>query len=417
MTGEPRELPAEAGPLAGLRVVEYGDLVTAPYASKVLADLGATVLKIEAPRSGDRSRVVGPFPGDLPDPERSGLFIYLNAKKRGVTLDLGCSTGRAIFARLIADADVLIENVAPPDAARLGLAHEQVRRLNDHLIHLSITPFGHTGPYSAHKGYGLNVAAMSGVVLANGAPERAPLPLPDFLEDFFTGVVGALSCMLALAGTEGDADGAGTGEWIDLSGANAWMTFQTGMNVVSWVFNGRRTRRQGRHSRGGGYPYAILPCKDGYVRLIAMQRIEWTRFVQLMGTPEWSSDERFQDRLKMNELYADELNALIDPWLTARTKAELQQLFYTGRVPFTAVKDFRDVLEDPQLRARNFFVDARQPGMAPMWMPGPPYHLATEVLGPWRPAPTLGEHNDEVFGGQLTINRDDMVALEQAGVI
>ena len=407
------------GPLSGLRVVEYGDLVTAPFTAKILADLGATVIKVEAPRTGDRSRLVGPFPQDDPHPERSGLYVYLNAKKRGVTLDLASATGRALFARLLAEADVLVENVAPADSTRLGLAPAEVKRINPSLIHLSITPFGHVGPYASHKGYGINVGAMSGVVLATGSPDRPPLPLPDFQEDFFTGVVGGLSVMLALADTDRaqNENEAMRGEWIDLSGANAWMTFQMGMTVVSWVFGGRRTMRQGRRSAGSPYPYAILPCADGYIRLIAMQKIEWTRFLDILGNPAWSTDPRFQNRLIMNQRYHEELDALIQPWLSARTKNELQDIFYKGGLPFTPVKDFGDVFADPQLRARDFFVRAEQPGIGAFDVPGPPYHLRHETLGGWRPAPTLGEHNDEVFGDQFGISQRDRVALQQAGVI
>ena len=143
MTAQPDAAAPARGPLAGIKVVEYGDLVTAPYASKLLADLGATVVKIEAPHTGDRSRAVGPFPGDRPDAEQSGLFVYLNARKRGVTLDLTSATGRGILDRLLADADVLIENVAPGDCERMGLAPERLRSVNGNLIHVSITPFGH----------------------------------------------------------------------------------------------------------------------------------------------------------------------------------------------------------------------------------------------------------------------------------
>ena len=405
------------GPLTGLRVVEVGDLVTAPFTSKILADLGATVIKVEPPRTGDRSRSIGPFPQDTPDAERSGLYIYLNAKKRGVTLDLETATGRAIFGRMLADADVLVQNVAPPDAARLGLGREAITQINPDLIHLAITPFGYDGPYSHHKGYGINVAAMSGLVLATGEAGRPPLPAPDFQEDFFTGVVGGLSVMLALAAADRAEPGQPRGEWIDLSGANAWMTFQTGMVVLQWLFSGRRTMRQGRRNAGSPYPYSILPCADGYIRLIAMQKLEWTRFVDILGTPEWTKDPRFQNRLIMNQKYHEELDALIQPWLSAHTKNELWDIFYKGGLPFTPVKDYADVFNDPHLRAREFFVRAEQPGMEPFDLPGPPYHLRNEPLGAWRPAPTLGEHNDDIFGDHLGIRERDRVALQQAGVI
>ena len=409
------------GPLAGIKVVEYGDLVTGPYASKLLADLGATVIKIEAPRTGDRSRQVGPFPGDRPDAEQSGLFIYLNGKKRGVTLDLTSATGRGLFDRLIADADVLIENAAPGDCERMGLAPQRLRGVNGNLIHLSITPFGHDGPYSAHTGYALNIEAMSGAVLGNGDADREPLPLPDFLSDWFTGTIGAMSCMLAITGLEsGDGTGgAGTGggEWIDLSSANAWMTFQTGTGVVAWLFGSQRTLRQGRRHRGGPYPWTIMPCKDGEFRLIAMTKREWNRFVDVMGTPEWSKDERFQDRIKMNELHADELDALIEPWFAERTKAELFEQFYEAGVPFTPVLDFRDVLGDPQLNARDFFVEVEQPGVGTLTLPGAPYHFSEAERAGWSAAPALGQHNYEVFCEELGLEPAELVALVQAGVV
>ena len=417
MTAQPDAAAPARGLLAGIKVVEYGDLVTAPYASKLLADLGATVIKIEAPHTGDRSRAVGPYPGDRPDAEQSGLFIYLNAKKRGVTLDLTSATGRGILDRLVADADVLIENAEPSDYARMGLAPERLRGVNGNLIHLSITPFGHEGPYSADKGYALNAEAMSGAVLGIGAADREPLPLPDFLSDSFTGAVGAMSCMLAITSVESADDGAGGGEWIDLSSANAWMTFQTGTGVVSWLFGSRRTMREGRRHLGGPYPYTIMPCKDGEFRLIAMTKREWNRFVDVMGTPEWSKDERFQDRIKMNELYADELDALIEPWFAERTKAELFEQFYEGGVPFTPVLDFGDVMADPQLSARDFFVEAEQPGVGTLALPGTPYHFSEAEPAAWRPAPALGQHNSEVFCEELGIEPSELLALAQAGVV
>lgn len=402
------------GPLAGLRILEYGDLVTAPYAAKILADLGADVLKIE-PRQGDRSRDVGPFPSDEPHPERSGLFTYLNAKKRGVTLDLGSTRGRQLLDHLVADADVLIENTEVRDTERLGLSHDRLREVNPHLLHLSVTPFGHNGPYASHRGYGLNVAAMSGVSLATGSREGSPLPLPDFLQDFFTGVVGALGCVLALSDASPREER--QGEWIDLSSAETWMTFQMGVGMVSWLFGGRRTLRQGRLNRGGPYPLCILPCADGDIRLIAMTKREWTRFLGVMGDPEWGHEERFQDRVKMNDLYAEELNSLIEPWLGQHTKAELQDKFYEAGVPFMPMKDFGDVFTDEQLRARGFFVAAEQPGLGTLEMPGPPYRFTRAPLSEWRPAPALGQHNTEVYGDEMGLEAAELLALRQAGVI
>lgn len=407
---------ASRGPLAGIKVVEYGDLVTAPYSSKLLADLGASVIKVEAPRTGDVSRTVGPFPDDVPHPERSGMFLYLNTNKRGVTLNLAAPRGREIFDQLIASADLLIENVPPAESDGLGLSPDRLSNVNPKLLHVSITPFGHEGPYASYKGYGLNVAAMSGVVLAVGDPERPPLPLPDFLQDFFTGTVGAMAGLLSLTGKE-QAD-LETGDWIDLSAMEAWGTLQMGIGIVGWLFNGRRTLRKGRRSTGGPYPHTLMHAKDGDLRMMAMTKREWVRFVGVMGNPEWAADPRFQDRIKMNELYADELDALIEPWVAARTKSELFQIMYDAGVPFTPVKDFEEVLHDPQLRARDFFKEVDQPGVGSFEVPGPPYRFKDEPLPEHpTPAPSLGQHNREVYEGELGIENAELVRLYQAGVI
>lgn len=402
-----------SGPLRGVRVLEYGDLVNAPYAAKILADLGADVLKIERPGTGDRSRAVGPFPDDEENPEASGLFLYLNGRKRGVTLDLSSARGREMFDELLVSTDILIENATVREFSELGLSPERLRALNDRLIHLSITPFGHTGPYASFKGYGLNAAAMSGVPLSLGWPDRSPLPMPDFLEDFFVGVVGAMSCMLALWGSEQDQ----RGEWVDLSGAETWMTYQAGLSVLTWLFGTRQARREGWRRTGGPYPSSVMHCSDGEMRVVAVTMREWRRFLDVMGTPAWSADPRFQDRLKMNELYADELDALIHPWLMARTKSQLMETFYEAGVPFTPIKDFGDVYEDPHLRARGFFVATQHAGIGPLEMPGAPYHFANDDLPLWEAAPALGQCNEEVFEGQLGMTSSDLSALREAGVI
>ena len=412
------ERPSTApGPLDGLRVLECGDLVNAPYAAKILGELGAEVVKIEPPARGDRSRAVGPFPGDRPDPETSGLYLALNANKRGVTLDLHTPAGRSLFDRLVASTDILVENVAVGEAEALGLAPERLGAINPALIHLSITPFGHSGPYAGYRGYELNACALSGVVLGLGEEDREPLPLPDFLGDFFTGAVGALGCLLVVAERAMRPDGGGEGEWIDLSSAEAWATFQTGLDVVTWLFGTRRRMRHGRRQQGGPYPNTILPCKDGEFRLIAMTKREWRRFVDAMDDPDWARDPRFQDRIKMNQEHADELDGRVQPWLQARTKAELFDICYRHAVPFTPVKDFRDVVEDPHLAAREFFAETEHPRAGALRLPGAPYHLSRTPAAVRRPAPLLGQHNQAVYGDQLGLDPGELVALRQAGVV
>ena len=378
-----------------------------------MADLGADVVKIEEAGVGDEARRVGPFPGDVPHPERSGLFLYLNSNKRGITLNLETETGQAILHELIGSADVLVNNFPLSVSKELGLQYEILQEVNERLIMLSLTPFGQTGPYSSFKGYEINAASLGGVVLQIGKQGEEPIYPAQFLGQYQSGVAGATGVMVALTAR----DRTGQGQHIDLAEADVWATFHTGMGVVAWLFGERRTLREGRRSRGGPYPHTILPCKDGDIRLIAMTKREWVRFLGAMGNPEWGNDPRFQDRIKMNELYADELDALITPWLMERTKQELFELFYEHSVPFTPIKNIEDMVNDPHLAASNFFVDIDHPETGVTKYPGPPYRLSATPLQIGRPAPLLGQHNEEIYCERLDYTNDDLARLRQASVI
>ena len=398
--------------LEGLTVLECGTLVSSAYTGKLLADLGADVIKVEEAGSGDEARDYGPFPGDVPDPERSGLFLYLNANKFGITLNLRSETGRSILADLAASAEVLLHDHPPPEAAELGLRYEALRCRNAGLVMLSISPFGATGPYTTYRGYEINAAALGGVVLSVGEASREPLYPAQLLGQFESGVAGAVGVLMACTAREQT----GQGQHIDLSESDTWATMQMGIGVVQWMFGQRRTLRQGRRTSGGPYPHTMLPCKDGDFRIIAMTKREWTRFLSTMGDPDWGSDPRFQDRIKMNELHADELDDLIGSWLIERTKQELFETCYDEGLPFTPVKNFADVLSDPHLKSRGYFVEVEHRSAPVAEYPGRTYELSETPWQMRRPAPLLGEHNVEVYCNRLGMSRDDLVNLGRAGV-
>lgn len=399
--------------LDGLSILELGHFVSAAYAAKLLADLGADVVKIEETGAGDEARRVGPFQGDVPDPEKSGLFLYLNANKRGITLNIAAHTGRTIFHELVKSADILVHNYVPSVAQKLGLDHAVLSALNPKLITLSLTPYGETGPYRDFKGYELNAAALAGVPLNLGEAGREPLYPSFFFGPLQAGLTGAVGLMLAVTAR----DSTGRGQHIDLAETDAWATFHTGLGIVSWLFGGRRTRRQGQRSAGAGYPFTILPCKDGYVRMLAQTRREWRRFLEAMGNPAWGDDPRFQDRIKMNELYSDELDALITPWLMERTKQELFEIFYEYGIPFSPIKTVEDMVNDPQLAAGQAFVDIEHPEVGTVKYPGAPYKFSGTPWQMRRPAPLLGQHNEEIYCGRLGYSTEDLSRLRRAGVI
>ena len=406
-----QEAPIQA--LAGMRVIEVGNSVSAAYAAKLLADLGAQVIKVEPPGTGDSSRRHGPFPEDVPDQEKSGLFLYLNMNKLGVTLDLRQASGRGILRELVRCSDILIENYMPSEAEELGLCYAGLREANPPLIMASITPYGQSGPYRDYKGHEINTAALGGVVMQLGLPGHPPLNPPQMLGHYQAAVTGAMAVTIAVV----TRDIMGTGQHIDLAEADSWATFHTGVGIVQWLFGVRSTVRHGRRVLGGAYPNTILPCKDGEIRLQAMTRREWDRILKMMGHPQWGQDPRFEDRIKMNELYADELDGLIGSWLKERTKKELMQLFYEHGVPFTHVNDVADFVNDAHLEERGFFIDVDHPAVGRLKYPGKPYHLSKTPWAVRRPAPLLGEHNDKVYRHLLGYDHASLVRLGQAGVI
>jgi crotonobetainyl-CoA:carnitine CoA-transferase CaiB-like acyl-CoA transferase len=399
--------------LNGLRVIELGDMVSAAYATKLLADLGAEVIKVERPGLGDASRHYGPFPGDEPDPEKSGLFLYLNMNKLGTTLDPCSDSGKRILKELVDSADILVQNYPPSAAEEMGLCHPDLHETNPDLIMLSLSPYGQTGPYRDYKGYEINTASLGGVVMHLGLPGRAPLNPPQMLGHYQVAVTGAMAVMIALV----TRDLSGTGQHIDLAEADSWATFHAGVGIVQWLFGLRTTMRHGRRVRGGPYPNTILPCKDGEIRMQAMTKREWNRILEMMGDPDWGHDPRFQDRLKMNEMYADELDGHIGAWLKKRTKQELSQLFYEYGVPFTPVNTIADFINDPHLAARGFFVEMEHPRAGALKYPGRPYQFSETPWEVRRPAPLLGEHNADVYCGLLGYDTRQLVRLRQSAVI
>jgi len=397
--------------LEGIQVVEFGQFISAAFCARLLADFGAEVIKVEPP-GGDKARRHGPFPGDVPHPERSGLFLFLNTNKKGITLDASSPTGRQLLLRLLAGADILVSDYPPPRMEEWGLTYERLREVNPRLIMTTITPYGWTGPYRNYKAYDINIGAVGGVTVAAGRPDREPLNHPLNQSHYQGGIQGAIATMLALFAREVT----GRGQHVDLSEAEAWHTFHLGSNLVTYLFSNRVRRRAG-HRTETFYPYCILPCKDGYFCLIAMQMREWERFLHMIGDPEWAQNPRYQDRAAMGEEYPDEVDALLLPWLMAHTKEEIFRLCQEHKVPFGPVRTVDELVHDPHLNARGFFVEVEHKEAGRLKYPWVPYRFSRTPARLPRPAPLLGEHNEEVYLGRLGLSREELARLGRAGII
>jgi crotonobetainyl-CoA:carnitine CoA-transferase CaiB-like acyl-CoA transferase len=391
---------AEAqGALDGIVVVEIGGFVGAPYAARSLADLGATVIKVE-PLGGDPSRRHGPFPKDIPHPEKSGLFCLLNANKLGVTLDLTRADDRARLDVLLSSADALVEDLHPDDAQAVGLSPADTAARFPRLVHASVTTFGHSGPWKHFRGHALQAGAAGAASIVIGEPGRPPLPLPCSQPDFQAGINAAAGVLLALLARR-TSD---RGQHVDVAAADV-MAFFGGITSPLYTATGLAWERAGHRASGSGgfYPYTILPTRDGYLCMITRSGQPWKKFIDALGAPAWSAEPRYRDRAALGRLYPDEGDALLAPLLGERTSAAFQEMCRRLAIPFAMVRSTAEVRACPQLGARGFWVSVDREHTGPLTYPGAPWRFSKT---PWRirrPAPTLGQHNAEVFGkGTLT---------------
>ena len=378
--------------LGGLRVVEYGEMVSAPYASKLMADLGAEVVKVEPP-AGDPSRRRGPYPpGREGDPEASGLFLYLNANKRGVVLDLEESGQRDAFLELLADADVFIQNVPIREAERLRIEYDALAQELPQLVYTWITPFGLSGPRARWEADNLGIVSAGGwasITPGNATDDSLPpLAVSGSQGEFTAGVHAAIATMGAIFGRRVT----GQGQLVEVS-AQECIAAALELALVNYTYTGGVASRLGVSATG---MMSILECKDGFIYVLTPQEHQWQKFVEMMGNPEWAKSELFQDRASRG-MYADALKPLIEEWTRERTVNEVFDLAAQNRLPFAPVSNVGNLTSSEHLRERGFFAELQQPGMDPVTIPGAPFVLSQT---PWTlrlPAPRLGEHNDEVL--------------------
>jgi crotonobetainyl-CoA:carnitine CoA-transferase CaiB-like acyl-CoA transferase len=381
-----------ASPFSALRVVECGQGISAAFAAKLLADLGADVIKVEPPE-GDLTRRRGPFPSDSADPEASGLFIYLNVNKRGVVADLAGSGGQRVLSRLLDGADILIHNVEPAARSRQGLDGAGLAEQFPRLVIAAISIFGESGPYANYHGYELTAANASGwAFVSPGAspyPELPPLRCSGDQCDFQAGVHTAMVTLAAYL----HRHKTGKGQNIDVSEREV-VTGLIENNLVHYTYAGRVASRLGSRVIG---PWFIADCADGQIFVIAVEEDQWQRLVELMGNPEWASEELFRDRLSRAQ-NNDALKALMSEWIAGWKVQDLYRAAQEHRIPFAPINTMRSLYESEHLRERQFFVELQQPGIGKLKLAGMPSRYGNSSWAIRRPAPRLGEHNGEVFG-------------------
>lgn len=402
------------GALSSLKVVEYSEFISGSYCGKLFADLGAEVIKIEKPGSGDKARSHGPFPQDIPHLEKSGLFLYLNTNKLGVTLNVSSARGVEIFKELVKWADVLVENHPPQEMKELELDYEHLRKVNPRLVMTSITPFGQTGPYRDYKACDLICFNMSGVAYINpwqgvdDVEQQPPLKGPLYSGDFMAGLsaaVGTISAVIAQQVT-------GLGQHVDLSEQEALASItrrEAGVYThegLSWP------REKGLR----GVEQTMLPCSDGYVVMAIPTDRFWASMVEIMGNPEWTENELFKDRAGRRENW-DAIELMMGEWTQEHTAEEVSRAAQAKRIPCMPVYTMKEVVNSEQLAAREFFVEVEHKEAGRVKYPGAPYKLSGTPWSISRSAPLLGEHNEEVYCKRLGYTKQDLVGMARLGVI
>ena len=396
--------------LDGVKVIEYGNMVSAPFCAKILADMGAEVIKIEKPCCGDDSRGLEPFLNDSPGVERSGLFQYLNMNKKGITLNPEKAAGRKILNQLLKSADIFVENNPPKRIKELKLNYPRVKQINPRIVMTSITPFGQAGPYKDYKSCELINAHMGGVgydSVREVDTSQEPIKAPAHIFGFQSG----LSAATATVGALFQQSVTGEGTYIDVSEQES--IIQNMHSVFRYYYNKQIVNRTDVLDRA---PAHILPCKDGYIHHANMEEAEWWHFVDLMGNPEWAKNELFKDYTSRSQFW-DALKPLILDWTKDHTMDEIYRGSQARGSAIGALYTAKDMLADRQMAERGFFVEAEHPETGKLKYPGVPYRFSDIPRENPTAAPLLGQNNEEIYCGLLGYSKQDLVKLGEAGVI
>jgi crotonobetainyl-CoA:carnitine CoA-transferase CaiB-like acyl-CoA transferase len=368
-------------------VIELGEGVAVPYAGKLLAELGADVIKVET-RSGDISRQVGPFPLDEPSQERSGMFAYLNCRKLGVVVDDNVTATGAATATGISAPDVLLVDESFL-GSELYTSTERLLDIYPSAVIVTVTPFGTTGPRAGLRGYNLSAAASGGTAYGVGEAARSPLALPYFQDLHQSGICAAIAAMMGLIGRSKDT----VRQHVDISVQEIMASLHCGYFLPRFIFEGGVTgRRAGRDGGAMLYPNTVMVCKDGLVSIVAPKLDQWKRFLHLLGDPEWAEEPRYRDRRAMQWEYKEEVDALIAPWFLKHTKKELLEVFHDARLPFAPILGPQEIIDSVHLQQRDAFRQCEFPADGTFLAPAAPYIFSRSHLDFGR-APLLGEHN------------------------
>ncbi|MDQ4137215.1 MAG: CoA transferase [Pseudomonadota bacterium] len=391
-------------PLTGIRVVDLTRVLSGPFCTAILADMGADVIKIEAPGEGDQVRAQGYLKDGY-----SWYFANFNRNKRSITLDLYSDEGRAILAKLIGTADVVVDNYRPGVMAKMGFSPERLQELRPGIVAASVNGFGASGPYADRPSFDFIAQAMSGFMSLNGREEDPPLRAGPPVSDLVAGLYGALGIAAALVRRERS----GQGETLDVSLLGGLVSF-LGFHATNYFASGVAPPRTG-NDHPIAAPYGLFRTADGEVAIAPSSDVFYARLIAALGLEEEARNPAFATNdLRVKNRAA--INALIESRTIRKPSAHWIEVLNRAGVPCGPVVGIPEVFEDPQVRHEQMAVTYDQPEAGPVTVLSLPVKFTEEPFRIRRPAPALGEHTAEVLA-QIGIPPDEQARLRDAGVI
>jgi crotonobetainyl-CoA:carnitine CoA-transferase CaiB-like acyl-CoA transferase len=394
-----------SGALSGLRVLDLSRVLSGPFATMTLADLGADVIKVEQPGRGDDTRQWGP---PFQDGE-AAYFLSVNRNKRSLAVDLKSGEGLDVVRRIAAESDVVVENFRPGTAARLGLGYEDLSRESPGLVYASISGYGQTGPDSARAGYDAIAQARSGIMSVTGEADGPPVRVGVSSADLVAGMWAVIGVLAALR----ERDRTGTGQWVDISlldGSLSWLTY-----VASGHFITGETPRRYGSAHPTIAPYQAFATSDGYVMVAVGNDGLWQKFAPAVGLAELADDDRFTTNPLRVE-HRDALLPLIEKALRTRSTDDWVRLLDEAGVPVGPIQTVAEVVHDPQVLARGMISELEHPTVGTMRTIGCPVRLSVTPPEVRTPPPLLGEHTDDVLA-ELGLDAAAIGALHESGTV
>jgi len=406
-----------AGALSGLRVLDLSRVLAGPWCGQLLADLGADVVKVERPGSGDDTRAWGPpwlARDDGSASDESAYFLSANRNKRSLTVDIAQPDGQRLVRELALRADVLIENFKVGDLARYGLDHASLQLLNPRLVYCSITGFGQTGPYATRPGYDFLVQGMGGLMSVTGRPDGeaggGPLKAGVALTDVMTGLYATVAILAAVERRHAS----GEGQHIDLALLDVQVAALANQ-AANYLVGGQVPQRMG-NAHPNIVPYQDFPTADGHMIVTVGNDSQFAAFAATLGRPAWAGDERFASNPQRVQHRA-ELVALIREITVTRGTDDWVAAMEAAKVPCGPINTLDRVFANPQVRARGMQIELPHAQAAAVPLVGNPIRLSESPVGYRRAPPALGQHSAEVLADWLALDTTAVAELRQRHII